>query len=54
MEYEVVMKIKVDPEYFYWDLDSAERQATMAEQIRNVLYDMDDVKIRQIIAEEVD
>ena len=54
MEYKVVVKIKVDPEYFYWDLDAAERQSTMAEQIRNVLYDLDDVKVMQVLAEEVD
>lgn len=54
MEYEVTIKIKVDPEYFYWDLDVTDRQYSVAEQVRNVLHELDDVKIVQVLAEEVE
>jgi len=54
MEYVVTMKIKVDKDYFYWTEDVAERQSTLSEQLRNALYDLDDLSITQVLAEEID
>lgn len=54
MEYEITIKIKVDPTYFYLGLDLLERQSTMSEIIHNAVHDIDDVKITAIRTEEVD
>lgn len=54
MEYVVTMKVKVDEDYFYLTEDAAERQGTLSEQIRNALYDLDDLSVTQVLAEEVD
>jgi hypothetical protein len=54
MEFEVTIKLKVDPSYFYWDLDAADRQYSLSEQVRNVLYELEDVKVTQVLAEEVE
>lgn len=53
MEYEVTLKIKTDPDYFYLDTDVNDRQYAITEQIRNALYDLDDVTVTRIVSEEV-
>jgi hypothetical protein len=54
MEYEVSIRVKVDPDYFYMEVDAADRQATIADQVKNILYDIEDIKIKNITAEELE
>tara|TARA_R110000823_G_scaffold46965_11_gene120200 strand:- start:258 stop:425 length:168 start_codon:yes stop_codon:yes gene_type:complete len=54
MEYEVTIKIKMDADYFYCDLNSGERENTLQEDINNVLHDVDDMKVLRVRVEELE
>ena len=54
MEYEVTIKIKMDADYFYCDLNSGERENTLQEDINNVLHDVDDMKVLKVRVEELE
>ena len=54
MEYEVTIKIKMDHDYFYCDLNSGERENTLQEDINNVLHDVDDMKVLKVRVEELE
>jgi len=54
IEYEVVMKVRVDTDFFYWDLDTKARQDIISDSILNALYDIDDIHVSAVVAEELD
>ncbi len=54
MEYEVTIKIKMEPDYFYWDLNSVERENSLREEINNILHDVDDIKVMKVRVEELE
>lgn len=54
MEFEVSLRIKVDPSSFYWDASVADRLESVTEMIRNAMYDLDDVKIKSMEVEELE
>tara|TARA_R110001606_G_scaffold355898_1_gene506995 strand:- start:314 stop:523 length:210 start_codon:yes stop_codon:yes gene_type:complete len=54
MEYEVTIKIKMEPDYFYWDLNSVERENGLREEINNILHDVDDIKVMKVRVEELE
>lgn len=54
MEYEIVLKIKVDSDYFYWDLTPAERQDVISKEIHNIIYDTDELTVTRVTASELD
>jgi|TARA_R110000744_G_scaffold85150_1_gene166467 hypothetical protein len=54
MTYEVTIKLKVEEGYFYWDADKSDRQSSISEQIRNALYDLDNLSVSQVLTEEIE
>jgi len=54
MEYELILTVKVSPDFFYWDLNATERQTVMAETVLNAIHDIDDLNLTSIRAEELD
>ena len=54
IEYEVVMKVRVYTDFFYWDLDTKARQDIISDSILNALYDIDDIHVSAVVAEELD
>lgn len=54
MEYEVTIKIKMETDYFYWDLSSADRENALREEVNNILHDVDDMKVLKVQVEELE
>ena len=54
MEYEVTIRVKVDPSFFYWDLTTLERQKTIADTICNAVHDTDDIRVTNVRSEELE
>tara|TARA_R110000787_G_scaffold67664_3_gene151576 strand:- start:2623 stop:2790 length:168 start_codon:yes stop_codon:yes gene_type:complete len=53
MEFEITMKIKVAPDFFYYDSHSEEWHSILEEIVHNAMYDVDDIKVIGIRTEEV-
>ncbi len=53
-EYEVNLVIKVDPESNFFESDKEVNVQIMLELIKNVLYDVDDIKVSYIEVERRD
>ena len=51
MEYEVTIKIKMETDYFYWDLNSVDRENALKEEVNNILHDIDDMKVLKVQVE---
>ena len=54
MEFEVSIRVRVDPSAFYWDASVTDRLEAVTELIRNAMYDLDDVKINSMEVEELE
>ena len=54
MEYEVTIKIKMETDYFYWDLSSVDRENALQEEVNNILHDIDDMKVLKVQVEELE
>lgn len=54
MEFEVSIRIKVDPSVFYWDASVTDRLEAVTEMINNALYDLDDMKVESMEVEELE
>jgi len=54
IQYEVTLKVKVDADFFYYNLDTIARQDIMSETILNALYDIDEISVSRVTAEEVE
>tara|TARA_R110000796_G_scaffold13733_5_gene44264 strand:- start:11510 stop:11683 length:174 start_codon:yes stop_codon:yes gene_type:complete len=53
LEYEVTLTVKVDNDFFYWNLSEVDRQEQLKDTLLNALYDLDDVKVKSIQTEEL-
>jgi len=55
MEYEIVLKVKVDKDYFYWlkEENPTERQGIISQEIHNIIYDTDDIKVLKVTTSEL-
>jgi hypothetical protein len=54
MEFEVTLRIKVDDSTFYWDASISDRTESVSEMVRNAMYDLDEVKIKEMEVESLD
>ncbi len=54
MEYEVTIKVKMEADYFYWDLSSVDRENALQEEVNNILHDVDDMKVIKVRVEELE
>jgi len=54
MEFEVNLRIKVDDSTFYWDAAASDRIESVTEMIRNAMYDLDDITIKELEVENLD
>ena len=53
MEFEVILRIKIDDSTFYWDASVVDRIESVSEMIRNAMYDLDEVTIKEMEVEEL-
>lgn len=50
-EYQVTLVLKVDPSAPFLELENGENQDVILELVKDQMYDLDDVKIREIEVE---
>lgn len=62
MEYEVIIRLKIDPTSSYFGIDQmsfdgfdlqSSKSDSVEEMVKDALYDLDDVQVTQITAEEI-
>lgn len=53
MDFDINLRIRIPAGHFYWGCDPAERTAVVDELMRNALWDLDEVTVKQIEVDQV-